>query len=127
MLSTSRLRATRSNLGVWTSLLVLVHVLLPVLHVHECDDAAAHAHASDAASAWHAHDPALPASDDADAEAHGCEICRTLAHSGVVGVPTVDLPVAGPADALAVVVTDHVPAWAPLDDDLGRAPPARTA
>lgn len=126
MLRMTRPSAARSSLGVWTIALVLVHVLLPALHVHDCNDEA-HAAPDSAGLAFLPDAPhgVPPAAEDYSA--HECDVCRTLSHSGALIVDAVapillatDLPV-------LPVASVHAIAWQPIGDDLGRAPPARTA
>jgi len=124
MSRTARTRTTRSILGAWTSLLVLIYAVVPGLHVHTCDTGT---HGTvDAVAVLD-----LPADDGHDAPdarivAHDCDLCRLMTQSGALS-PDTAIPTFLIADfsTPALGVDDHLDdeVWF---DDRGRGPPART-
>ena len=105
-------------------LLILLHGLLPTLHAVSCVE---HVCAESAAAAGLQleHFAAATATEELRPNVeHECSLCRVLSHLSLLQNP--DERPLGVADACDEIVADalqHHPAWAPLRDDLGRAPP----
>lgn len=123
----SRLSRTALVLGAFV---MLWHALLPSLHAVQCtghgdmaDHGHSHGHPAEAAASV----LALDGTDALDGTLeHECGVCRILSNSGSLTSENgirVEATLQGDFVAHADA---HVPAWAPLRDDLGRAPPAHT-
>ena len=120
--TTSRRTPPRWNAAV--CLLILLHGLLPTLHAvscveHVCTESAA------AASLELEHFAAATATEEVRPSVeHECSVCRVLSNLSVLQNPAErPLRVADAGDELVADALQHHPAWAPLRDDLGRAPP----
>jgi hypothetical protein len=117
--------ATRHSSQGWNAvvcLLILLHGLLPTLHAVSCVE---HVCRDSVASHGELHLGATEADGDHHANVeHECSVCRVLTHFSVLQNPAEQpLGFASASDPVVADAPEHIPAWAPLRDDLGRAPP----